>query len=234
MIVLDTNVVSELMRGKPNANVVRWVNRQGPTDLYLTSVSQAEILYGIQLLPKGKRRRKPQPEPPPQPERRFLLPRFLPSFYKSLEGKDRRAVEKAIQAVLLFCTEGHAYPGLEVKQLGGQDTWSLRASLGLRVYFRPLPDGEIELLERIGRELAPGMGPDEVEERVRHLAERLGIELAVGVHPTPVLGVLEDRFEQGAVDVEDDPDSPGDKKIVFRTVEGFVPPPMELAEAGDA
>jgi hypothetical protein len=104
------------------------------------------------LLPKGKRRKKPQPDPQPAPDRRFLLPRFLPSFYKSLEGKDRKAVERAIQAVLLFCTEGHAYPGLEVKQLGGQDTWSLRASLGLRVYFRPLPDGEIELLELGDRE----------------------------------------------------------------------------------
>lgn len=105
------------------------------------------------LLPKGKRRKRPQPEPPPAAnDRRFLLPRFLPSFYKSLEGKDRKAVERAIQAVLLFCTEGHAYPGLEVKQLGGQDTWSLRASLGLRVYFRPLPDGDIELLELGDRE----------------------------------------------------------------------------------
>ncbi len=105
------------------------------------------------LLPKGKRRKKPQPEPPPPSgDRRFLLPRFLPSFYKSLEGKERRAVERAFQAVLLFCTEGHAYPGLEVKQLGGQDTWSLRASLGLRVYFRPLPDGDIELLELGDRE----------------------------------------------------------------------------------
>ncbi len=54
--------------------------------------------------------------------------------------------------MLVFCTEGHAYPGLEVKQLGGQDTWSLRASLGLRVYFRPLADGEIELLELGDRE----------------------------------------------------------------------------------
>ncbi len=105
------------------------------------------------LLPRGKRRRKPQPEAPlPPPDRRFLVPRFLPSFYKSLEGKDRKAVERAMQAVLLFCTEGHAYPGLEVKQLGGQDTWSLRASLGLRVYFRQLPDGEIELLELGDRE----------------------------------------------------------------------------------
>lgn len=104
-----------------------------------------------ELLPKGKRRRKPAPPEPPPPPRRFLLPRFTAAFYKSLDGKEPRAVERAIQAVLLFCTEGHGYPGLEVKQLGGQDTWSLRASLGLRVYFRQ-GDGEIELLELGDRE----------------------------------------------------------------------------------
>ena len=82
----------------------------------------------------------------------MLVPYFLPSFYKSLDGKDRRAVERAVQAILLFCTEGHSYPGLEVKQLGGQDTWSLRASLDLRVYFRPLPDGDVEVLELADRE----------------------------------------------------------------------------------
>ncbi|HEU4419551.1 MAG TPA: hypothetical protein VFT55_11475 [Planctomycetota bacterium] len=104
------------------------------------------------LVPKGKRRRK-QPAPEPVDDtRRFCLPRFLPSFYKSIEGKERRSVERAFRAILLFCTEGHSYPGLEVKQLGGQDTWSLRASLGLRVYFRPLPDGDIELLELGDRE----------------------------------------------------------------------------------
>ena len=102
------------------------------------------------LVPPGRRRRRPAPEP--VEERRFRLPRFTPSFYKSLEGKDRRSIERAVQAVFLFCTEGHAYPGLEVKQLGGQDTWSLRASLGLRVYFRPLPDGDVELLELGDRE----------------------------------------------------------------------------------
>lgn len=104
------------------------------------------------LLPKGKRRRKPPPELPPVNDRRFLLPRFTAPFYKSLEGKDRKAIERAFQAILLFCTEGHAYPGLEVKQLGGQDTWSLRASLGLRVYFRQQADGDIELLELGDRE----------------------------------------------------------------------------------
>ncbi|HZN37736.1 MAG TPA: hypothetical protein VFD82_02975 [Planctomycetota bacterium] len=104
------------------------------------------------LVPKGKRRRKqPAPEPVAD-ERRFRLPHFLPSFYRSIEGKERRSVERAFHAILLFCTEGHSYPGLEVKQLGGQDTWSLRASLGLRVYFRPLPDGDIELLELGDRE----------------------------------------------------------------------------------
>lgn len=104
------------------------------------------------LLPKG-RRRKPPKAPVPEPvDRRFRLPHFLPSFYKSLVGKDRKSVERAVQAVLLFCTEGHSYPGLEVKQMGGQDTWSLRASLGLRVYFRPLADGDIELLELADRE----------------------------------------------------------------------------------
>ncbi len=103
------------------------------------------------LLPKGKRRKR-APEPEPEPEKRFRLPRFLPSFYKSLDGKDRKSIERAFQAILLFCTEGHGYPGLEVKQLGGQDTWSLRASLGLRVYFRPLADGDIELLELADRE----------------------------------------------------------------------------------
>ncbi|MBM4060324.1 MAG: hypothetical protein FJ265_04380 [Planctomycetes bacterium] len=102
------------------------------------------------LLPKGRRRRSPPPAP--AEDRRFRLPHFLPSFYKSLAGKDRRSVERTLQAILLFCTEGHAYPGLEVKQLGGQDTWSLRASLGLRVYFRQREDGDVDLLEVADRE----------------------------------------------------------------------------------
>ena len=56
MIVLDTNVVSELMRVRPADAVVRWVNSQPATSLYVTSITQAEILHGIGLLPRGKRR----------------------------------------------------------------------------------------------------------------------------------------------------------------------------------
>jgi hypothetical protein len=104
------------------------------------------------LIPASRRRKKkPLPPEPPQ-ERRFLVPYLQPSFYKSLDGKERRSVERAWQALLLFCTEGHGYPGLEVKPMGGQDTWSLRASLGLRVYFRPRPDGDIDVLELGNRE----------------------------------------------------------------------------------
>ncbi|MCA8976808.1 MAG: hypothetical protein KDC98_18950 [Planctomycetes bacterium] len=105
-----------------------------------------------ELIPKSRRRKKKPLPPLPEEERRVLVPYFLPSFYKSLVGKERKAVERAVHAILLFCTEGHAYPGLECKQLGGQDTWSLRASLGLRIYFRPLPDGDIEVLELGDRE----------------------------------------------------------------------------------
>lgn len=103
------------------------------------------------LLPKGRRKKAPPP-PPVADDRRFRLPHLLPSFYKSLVGKDRKAVERTFAALLQFCLEGHSYPGLEVKQLGGQDTWSFRASLGLRVYFRQRDDGDIEVLELADRE----------------------------------------------------------------------------------
>jgi toxin FitB len=56
MIVLDTNVISELMRPKPSASVVAWVAKQPAADLYTTAITQAEIFYGIELLREGKRR----------------------------------------------------------------------------------------------------------------------------------------------------------------------------------
>jgi predicted nucleic acid-binding protein len=56
MNILDTNVVSELMRPEPSETVERWVSIQPAESLYITSITQAEILHGILLLPKGKRR----------------------------------------------------------------------------------------------------------------------------------------------------------------------------------
>lgn len=57
MILLDTNVVSELMKAAPTASVVRWVSAQPKSSLYTTSITQAEILHGIALLSSGQRRR---------------------------------------------------------------------------------------------------------------------------------------------------------------------------------
>ena len=56
MIVLDTNVVSELMKSAPDAAVARWIADHQATSLYTTSITQAEVLHGILLLPVGKRR----------------------------------------------------------------------------------------------------------------------------------------------------------------------------------
>lgn len=56
MIILDTNVLSELMRSQPNSSVVRWIGQHEATSLHITSLTQAEILYGLEILPAGKRR----------------------------------------------------------------------------------------------------------------------------------------------------------------------------------
>lgn len=56
MIVLDTNVVSELMRAAPDPTVMNWVSSQPAPLLYTTSITQAEIMYGLRILPEGRRR----------------------------------------------------------------------------------------------------------------------------------------------------------------------------------
>ncbi|NOT84184.1 MAG: type II toxin-antitoxin system VapC family toxin [Methylococcaceae bacterium] len=57
MIVIDTNVISEVMRPQPNASVLTWLNQQSSFDLFVTSVSIAEIGYGLRVLADGQRRR---------------------------------------------------------------------------------------------------------------------------------------------------------------------------------
>jgi predicted nucleic acid-binding protein len=57
VIVLDTNVLSELMKPEPSKRVASWIARRSVRSLYVTSVTQAEILYGILLMPSGRKRR---------------------------------------------------------------------------------------------------------------------------------------------------------------------------------
>ena len=55
-VLLDTNVVSELLRPVPNPAVQRWVAGRPAADLLFSSVGEAELLYGVALLPDGRRR----------------------------------------------------------------------------------------------------------------------------------------------------------------------------------
>lgn len=56
MIVLDTNVVSEAMKPEPHLSVRAWLNDQAAETLYLSSVTLAELSFGIAALPAGKRK----------------------------------------------------------------------------------------------------------------------------------------------------------------------------------
>jgi predicted nucleic acid-binding protein len=56
MIVLDTNIVSELMHEEPDPAVVSWLDAQQASTLYITAVTAAELLYGVERMPSGKRR----------------------------------------------------------------------------------------------------------------------------------------------------------------------------------
>ena len=57
MVVLDTNVVSELMRGSPSDEVRGWVDSQRTRALFVSTVTEAEIRAGVAVLPAGARRR---------------------------------------------------------------------------------------------------------------------------------------------------------------------------------
>ena len=57
MIILDTNVVSEILRPMPSATVLEWMRSEPALALFTTAITEAELLYGIALLPDGRRRR---------------------------------------------------------------------------------------------------------------------------------------------------------------------------------
>ena len=58
MIVFDTNVVSELMLPRPASSVVDWFVRQEASRLYLSTITEAELRYGAEILPIGQRRER--------------------------------------------------------------------------------------------------------------------------------------------------------------------------------
>lgn len=56
MILLDTNVISELMRADPNSTVLTWFGAHDAASLFISAVTEAELRTGVAILPEGKRR----------------------------------------------------------------------------------------------------------------------------------------------------------------------------------
>jgi predicted nucleic acid-binding protein len=58
MILLDTNVISELMRPRPEPRVQTWIGHQLATEFFISAVTEAELRYGVAVLPDGRRRQR--------------------------------------------------------------------------------------------------------------------------------------------------------------------------------
>lgn len=58
MMVIDTNIISEVMRPQPNPSVIAWLDQQETAHLYVSTVTLAEIRYGLAVMPKGERQQR--------------------------------------------------------------------------------------------------------------------------------------------------------------------------------
>lgn len=56
MIILDTNVLSEALKPQPSGIALSWLAAQEPSAVFITTITQAEVLYGVEVLPSRKRR----------------------------------------------------------------------------------------------------------------------------------------------------------------------------------
>lgn len=56
MILIDTNVISELWKPEPNHQVLKWIDAQAIETLYLSAITLAELRYGLATMPEGRRR----------------------------------------------------------------------------------------------------------------------------------------------------------------------------------
>ncbi len=106
MFLLDTNVVSELMRSEPEPTVEAWVAAQVPKDLFLSAVSEAELRYGAAILPAGRHRE---------------------TLFSNIEGMLRRAFGDRVLAFDLEAARVYgdiAVRRREVRRRGAGITWS--------------------------------------------------------------------------------------------------------------
>jgi len=96
--LLDTNVLSELMRQYPHPAVFAWVTEQPTESLFVTSVTEAEMRLGVALLPSGKRR---------QSLEAALVAMFLEDFAGRIRPFDSAAVPGYVSIVYRRRAAGH-------------------------------------------------------------------------------------------------------------------------------
>lgn len=89
-VLLDTNVLSELLRAAPSSAVAAWVAAQPAESLFVSSVTQAEMLLGARMLPAGKRR---------QSLERSLTAMFEEDFAQRILPFDSAAVPAYVEVV---------------------------------------------------------------------------------------------------------------------------------------
>jgi len=105
MIVVDTNVISELMRERPSPAVSQWIASHKESDLRTTSVTVSEVLYGVERLPAGQRKDALQ----------AAATRILDSFGQQVLSFDASAAREYAVVVCGRAAMGHPIGGFDAQ-----------------------------------------------------------------------------------------------------------------------
>lgn len=100
MILLDTNIISETMKQTPDPAVIAWLNEQISETLYLSSVTLAELLFGILDLPDGRRKQQLSQ----------AMNRYAALFKGRILGFDIAAAEQYAELAVLARKTGRGFP----------------------------------------------------------------------------------------------------------------------------
>lgn len=125
MIVLDTNVMSELLRPKPEGAVEAWLTDQPPASVFTTAITEAEILYGVHLLPDGRRKQE-------------LLAAIGPIFAEDFAGRVLPFDEDAADAYATLAV-ARRQAGRPISQFDAQIA-AIAASRGAAIATRNVSD----------------------------------------------------------------------------------------------
>ena len=101
MILVDTNVVSEPLRGAPEPRVAGWLDAQALETLYLSAITVAELRFGVRALPAGRRRERLHED---------LETQVLPMFAGRVLSFDLAASQAYVELMARARSEGRTIP----------------------------------------------------------------------------------------------------------------------------